>query len=388
VFVGYVGVIYATLSIVRTLQRFLQRVLGETGFAVVLTGVLVLTGAWLVMRVLRRLKGVTPRLMVAGVVLAYAYFLVSLEVAVERVHFLQYGLLTYLGYRLLRHERTDASVFPACLVLCALVGMGDEGIQWVLPRRVGEVRDVWINIVASLLGLVLLVAVRPPELRLRPTRRSWATLGPWFGVLLLSGALFLRYVHGFGHLVEDPVGGSFRSVYTRDQLLESAPWKARALRQLGGEFPDERPRGLVAVLRRKAFERSLKTPTHAAYLHEAYRHLGARDGLASDKAMSWQEAIAEHVILKRYYRSYYDLQPGASWTATKERRIRRLAEAEAAASPTPFTYRSRVQQLLVTSFSERTMWRVVVPLSLALLSAPLAVRARGHGTRGGIERRD
>ncbi len=373
-FVAYVALIYATLSIVRTIQRFLEGVLGQSGFGLVLTAGLVGVGIWFVVKVLRRLEGPAAKLLVAGVALAYAYFLWSLDVAVERVHFLEYGLLGYLGYRVLHHRRRDASVFAADFVLCALVGLADEGIQWVLPRRVGEVRDVWINILASFLGLVLIAALRPPELRVRPTRRSLATLGPWLASFLLATALFLRYVHGFGHLIVDADAGSFRSVFTRAELLESSEWKASALQRLGGEFPNESTRGLIAVFRRKSFERQLKTPTDLAYLTEAYRHLGARDGLASDKAMSWREAWSEHLILKRYYRTYHDLQDGAAWTPARERKIQALAARESAPrSDRP--YESRVQQLLVTSYSERIMWLVVVVVSVPSLALPVFCRS-------------
>jgi hypothetical protein len=371
VFGAYVAVIYATLSVVRTIQRFLEGLLGQAGFGVILTAGLVAAGVWFVVRVFRRLQGTTARILVGAVVVTYCYSLWSLDVAVERVHFLEYGLLAYLGYRVLHHKRRDASILAVDLVLCALVGLADEGIQWVLPRRVGEVRDVWINVAASGLGLVLIAVLRPPELRVRPTRRSLATVGPWIAAFLLATALFLRYVHGFGYLIMDADAGSFRTVFTRAQLLDDGEWKSRALEHLGGEFPSERPRGLLAVLRQKSFERQLKMPTDLAYLTEAYKHLGARDGLASDKAMSWREAWSEHLILKRYYETYYNLQAGAAWTPARERKIETLAAIETPPGE-DCQYRSRVQQLLVTGFSERTMWLVVLPLCV-VLSASLAV---------------
>ncbi len=380
VFVAYVGGIYATLSVVRTIQRFLEGFLGRTGFGSILTLLLVAAGVWFLLRVWRRLEGLVPRLIVAAAVIAYGYLFASLDVVVERVHFLEYGVLGYLGYRVLHHRRSDVTVFAASLLLCAVVGLGDEVIQWVLPRRVGEIRDVWINVAASLLGLVLLVVVRPPEARARPRRMTLASLGPWVASFIVGSGLFLRYVHGFGHLIADNQAGSFRSVFSREELLEPSPWKGEALRQVGGEFPDERPHGPVSVLRRKLFERKVKTSTPVAYLYEAYGHLTARDGLASEKAMRWKEAYSEHLILRQYYSTYYELQEGAAWTEQEERKIARLAAAEWKwdSSQGSAPYRSKVQQLLITSFAETTMWGALAPFALLLLIAPTAARRRGR----------
>ena len=40
------------------------------------------------------------------------------------------------------------------LVLTVLVGVGDESIQWILPQRFFEVKDVVLNAVSGVLGLL------------------------------------------------------------------------------------------------------------------------------------------------------------------------------------------------------------------------------------------
>ena len=60
---------------------------------------------------------------------------------VERVHFVEYGLITLLFYRVWR-PRGDASMFVLPVLAGIAVGTLEEWLQWFIPARVGEVRDV------------------------------------------------------------------------------------------------------------------------------------------------------------------------------------------------------------------------------------------------------
>ena len=70
-----------------------------------------------------------------------------LEIPEERVHFLEYGVL---GFFVLK--ATNEKVFIT-FVFVSLVGAVDEFIQFLLPQRVGELRDVLMNIVGGALGI-------------------------------------------------------------------------------------------------------------------------------------------------------------------------------------------------------------------------------------------
>ncbi len=62
----------------------------------------------------------------------------------ERVHFIVFGLFGFFTLRL----------FPLVpgLAICALVAGLDELLQAYLPDRVGDLRDVGVNLVASIIG--------------------------------------------------------------------------------------------------------------------------------------------------------------------------------------------------------------------------------------------
>mgnify|MGYP003397973876 CR=1 FL=1 len=90
----------------------------------------------------------------------------------ERVHFVEYGVIVFLFYRVWRTAGD-----PACLLLPVLaglfVGLAEEWLQWFIPVRVGELHDVLLNLVAVSCGLVFSVAANPPpEFAWRLSARS------------------------------------------------------------------------------------------------------------------------------------------------------------------------------------------------------------------------
>jgi hypothetical protein len=106
----------------------------------------------------------------------YMAILPRLEVIQERVHFLQYGLLSGIFFLALRARALRlglptllASVAIATIATAA-VGWGDEGIQALVPSRVYDLRDVGFNALAGLLAAV--------TMGLREALRRTATVRP------------------------------------------------------------------------------------------------------------------------------------------------------------------------------------------------------------------
>src|SRR5581483_11567147 len=67
--------------------------------------------------------------------------------AVERFHFVEYGAIAFLFYRACRPIE-DGSILILPVLAGLLVGTVDEWFQWFIPVRVGEMRDVFLNLVA------------------------------------------------------------------------------------------------------------------------------------------------------------------------------------------------------------------------------------------------
>lgn len=68
----------------------------------------------------------------------FPYFIPIVE---ERLHFIVFGLYGYLSMLVL----PGFTAYIACLLL----GVGDELLQWALPDRVGDWRDIQFNLLAA-----------------------------------------------------------------------------------------------------------------------------------------------------------------------------------------------------------------------------------------------
>ncbi len=101
----------------------------------------------------RRIGAYVAFLLIA---LAFICCLQFLTVPAKRFHFLQYGLLTVLVFDALRFHCHDRYHYVWTLLIVALLGLGDETVQGILPDRYFGVADVVLNSVAGLLTLAFL----------------------------------------------------------------------------------------------------------------------------------------------------------------------------------------------------------------------------------------
>ncbi|MBI2189582.1 MAG: VanZ family protein [Acidobacteria bacterium] len=189
----------------------------------------------------------------------------------EAFHFAEYGVLAILFYRVWM-ERDDWSMVALPLLAGTLVSSADEWVQWFIPIRAGEMRDVLINVAATACGLLVAVALDAPA-RIRPTleRPSRSALVRWASATAVTFTLFFYSVH-VGYDVQNPEIGSFRSNFTAEALAQAARDRAARWR---GEPPVAR--------------RLLWREDH--YLTEALWHVQQRD-LAwerGDIVTAWRE---------------------------------------------------------------------------------------------------
>lgn len=197
---------------------------------------------------------------------------------VEAFHFVEYGVVAHLFYRAWR-GRPDVS--GVALVACAglAVGVADEWVQWFVPARVGELRDIALNAVAVGCGLLVSMAVHPPLSLARPRHHaSRVTLGAAVSLLLVAVAGFVDRVH-LGHEIRDGQTAVFRSRYDAAALTEAAAnrtdrWEASP------------PPG-----------RGFSREDH--YLSEGEWHIARRN--AAVGTGDWPAAWGENAILERFY---------------------------------------------------------------------------------------
>ena len=273
--------------------------------------------------------------------------------AVERFHFLEYGVMTWLFYRAWHgHGPHDGSLIVLPVLAGVIVGTADEALQWFVPVRVGEVRDVFLNLAAIASGLLVSLASAPPRRFTRPmpaaSRRRVAATG---AIAVLALAAFIHAAHlGYRNVTD---AGVFLSRYTASEL--AAVSAGRAARWRTAPPPSQ--------ARRFAREDQ--------YLFEANRHVQARNAAW---ARDLHEALGENRVLETYYAAALDtpsyaVPAGSRWPDEQRRDAEQRSQAQSAR---PFV--SRTLEGFVLVWPKSLFWAVV-----GVLVAGIVARARRPG---------
>lgn len=128
----YVFILYATLPLGRPVIDWLRAHLSLAQQAwlmnVIFSAAAVALAVWLVRmrRVLSPVAYVCFALLARLIYCEFRFLVVYPE---ERLHFLQYGALAALLHKALSFDLRGVWVYTAALVLGALIGLGDEGVQ-------------------------------------------------------------------------------------------------------------------------------------------------------------------------------------------------------------------------------------------------------------------
>ena len=156
-----VAAVYSTLGVAGSLAARLRE---ENLMAAAVFALMILTVATIVGSGLRRRPG--RRELWVGLGLTAVYGMAVLRMGVgpeERTHLFEYGVVAVLIYRALRERARNGGGVRApallALVVTALLGWLDEGIQALLPNRVYDNFDVLSNAIAALIGIAGSVVV-------------------------------------------------------------------------------------------------------------------------------------------------------------------------------------------------------------------------------------
>ncbi len=166
--------------------------------------------------------------------------------AEEAMHLPQYGVLSLLLYRAYSRRYGDRGAYACAALLGAFLGILDEVIQWTVPRRQFGFNDIIINVLSVLLiqaGLAagLATRCRAVPAGLRSARAAWRLAA--LVLLLLLGCfsntpdvwrplysyrpnlfVFDEAMVEYGHRIDDPEVGWFKSRLTADQGKFLGAW--------------------------------------------------------------------------------------------------------------------------------------------------------------------
>jgi len=376
-------IIYITIPLARTVQEFIKGHGGSGLFLVATFASFTVAASLLIRSMMRRTLRCTPLgMLILGVILGLFCFLAWKLRAnpEESLHFVQYGVLSLLLYRALNHRLHDASVYIVAMALGASFGIFDELIQWVVPRRYFDFRDIGINVTAVLLvQLAIALGVRPVSAQgacsstgirmgilaaclsvvlLMFCFANTEQLKDWYGNFLPSTRMINEVTATYGYQIDDPAIGRFYSRLKPDELLQQ---------------DRERSVEVAAILDQYKIDRHYDRFLHIypafkdPFLVEARVHLFRRDrhgSLAIKGEASDHDAIIEHIqiayrenqILKKYFpetlaRSSY------VWAPHIEQTVLSLI-----GDPPP--YDSPVSRYVITRFS---LTQIISILSIVLI---------------------
>lgn len=154
----YVLFIYVTLPVMRNILNFAKDRLGDLFNSATTFFLVAFLFTIVVMMIHHRLSW-QRWLIIFFVLLGYGISLELLHIPEERMHLLEYGFLSFLTYRMYRVKATWRRAAFYAFFTVSFCGTLDEVIQHFLPNRVGDLRDVVINMWSGLLGLILVLVV-------------------------------------------------------------------------------------------------------------------------------------------------------------------------------------------------------------------------------------
>jgi VanZ family protein len=272
---------------------------------------------------------------------------------VERFHFVQYGLITFLFYRAWR-PLADAGVLILPAIAAMITSTAEEWFQWFIPGRVGALEDVFLNWVAIACGLLFSVALDPPPAApLHLSRTTARHAARTFALFVVVFGMFFDSVH-VGHEIHDPAIGTFTSIYTESELHANAVDR------------DQRW-ALAPPIDRTRLAREDQ------YRTEGIQHVQERNRAwdRGDADAAWRE----NLILERYYAPV--LNRGHSWSAEQ----RRDAETRSATAIVASAYQSAAYPYRIYTWSRVQLWGgILCAVAVVLLVGRPLVRTSRRPT--------
>ena len=109
--------------------------------------------------VIRSLKKRAKPINIISIFIVYALAVVfawKQPYVTEKTHILEYGILGWLAMRdYSKGGGIRLKGMAYALVFILIVGCLDEGFQKIIPRGVGEIRDVVTNVISGIFGMIL-----------------------------------------------------------------------------------------------------------------------------------------------------------------------------------------------------------------------------------------
>ncbi len=237
--------IFTTIPVARNLQKFVYNTVGREFFTyvvlfVVCIGLAILLYLFIFKLKVKKISQYIWLFICAGL---YIYHTIQLRAHPEEaIHFLEYGLLSYLLFKALSYRIQDWTVYLTAVFFVLFIGTTDEFLQWIMPQRFWDFRDVGLNMLAGGIFLLAIWKGINPTVISKPVKKI--SVGMLAGIItanLIFMGLCLsntpnfvnRYttaistlswlqneevMSDYGYIHKDPEIGTFYSRLTLEQL--------------------------------------------------------------------------------------------------------------------------------------------------------------------------
>jgi len=230
--------------------------------------------------------------------------------AVEFIHFFQYGLLCFLAYLCLKDRIKNPLIFIWGAMIVSTFGFIDEGIQWIIPSRTGELKDSLTNIACAVTFQIFISQiVEPKSGYARINKHDWKGLLKGLTLLFVVVTLFVFFVNT-GFKIFDEEIGYFNSKFTKEDLLEMKKYRDELFKRKSDKKIKESSEPIVIK------------PSYWGvtdyYAQEARFHIKHRNDLLKDK--EFRASYSEQKILEKYYMPVVH-ELNENWSAHQRRSV-------------------------------------------------------------------
>ena len=385
--------IFMVVPLARAIQKFVSTRWGRPFFGYAVLAVMAAAFCVLVyvLYFCSRIRSPSNYLWLTAVAALYIHFTLQLRRAPEEaVHFLEYGLLGGFLFRALALTIRDKSIYLAAFLIGSLVGTFDEILQWAMPGRYWDFRDVGLNAVATgLFQVALWKGVKPKAIDegIGPKSARRVSLLLAVNVFLLGlcasntpqrVAAYTRELPFLSFLVReepmyeftqkhsDPQIGTFFSRLSLDALEKEDSERSD---HWAGILRDWKDKDYALFLREHH-------PLLHPFLYEMRVHIFRRDRRVEEAAKAKDDrsrrealfvAYKENMILEKYFGRTLE-KSSYKWSAEKK------AEIAASVNATK-SYRSPVSAGRF-QVKERSLWLWIAAFLCLLVGLNLALPRR------------
>jgi len=377
--------IYALIPLGNRIQKFISDYLGKKFFIYFILAVLGFVFIGLIYSLIYRLRIRSLPNYIWLLVLAGFYIHLTLKLRnspVEVTHFLEYGVLSILLFRALNHHIKDKTIYFNAALIILLIGTLDEIIQWIVPGRVWNFKDVKLNVISGgLIQLAIWQVIGPRSISEKINPKSLKIFSYVFSSCLIILGLCVsntpnRVYHytqkipwlsflqkeepmsEFGYKHKDLEIGAFYSRLSLKSLQKRDNLKGEHYAQILNESVN------------KNYEQFLReySPITDPFMHELRVHIFRRDTYfekgkstlnLNDKKESYFITYKENLILEKYFKNSIE-KSVYRWDEDTLRESKELIDKSK-------HYESPVSANLFTSFSEKTVWTVIFSVIFLLV---------------------